>query len=266
VSDASAPSPPVSSFLQYGFRAVSGSMLRRSFHTLAVVRETLPATRVADDQPLIVYANHASWWDPLVAHYLCRHVFRPRQFYAPIDAEALRQYRVFAKLGFYGVQMNSAAGSAAFLKTSKAILATPGTSLWMTPEGRFVDVRDHTTPLAPGLAHLCSRLTRGTVLPLAMEYAFWEERLPECLLGFGQPLVIEATSGIDKAAWSERLTMQLRAAQRDLARLVVARSAEPFEPLLRGARGAGRTYDVFRRFRSGLRGERLPAQHGKKFQ
>jgi len=262
----SADVPAVSAFLQNGFHAFLGRMLRRSFHTLAGERETLANANVAADQPLIVFANHPSWWDPLVAHYVNRQLFAGRQFYAPIDAEALDQYRVFAKLGFFGVRLGSPTGSAAFLKTSRTILAMPGTALWMTPEGRFVDPRDTEQPLAPGLAHLCSRAETGVALPLAMEFAFWEERLPECLLRFGEPILIAEHAGLDKPAWAARLTASLRDNQQQLAKRVIARDATPFQELLRGSQGAGGMYERLRRLRGWLGGSKVAPQHGKQFQ
>ena len=48
----------------------------------------------------------------MIAHFLNRTLFPTRQFYAPIDADALQQYPVFGKLGFYGVNMDTTSGAA----------------------------------------------------------------------------------------------------------------------------------------------------------
>ncbi len=265
MSTATPDLPAVSSFLQNGFHRYLRGLLRKNFHTLAVAADTWTAAEVPSDQPLIVFANHPGWWDPLIAHWVCRHVLHDRQFYAPIDADALQQYRVLGKLGFYGLQTDTPTGIAAFLKTSRAILAAPGTSIWITPTGRFTDPRETDADFAPGLGHLCSRLDRGTLLPLAMEYPFWEERLPECFLRFGEPIVIEQQPPRDKRAWTHFLSDRLRDTQQKLAQLVIARDAEAFRPILRGGRGAGRVYDYFRRIRSWWTGHKLSPQHGKKF-
>ncbi len=45
----------------------------------------------------------------------------------------------------------------------------------------------------PGLAALVARLGACTLVPLAFEYTFWDERLPEILISCGQP--IEVTDG-----------------------------------------------------------------------
>jgi 1-acyl-sn-glycerol-3-phosphate acyltransferase len=256
--------PSIPGWFQGGFHAFLGPYLRRHFHSIAIANDGWQPSSLTGDEPLIVYGNHPSWWDPLIAHYLNLTQFKPRQFYAPIDAEALEQYKVFAKLGFYGVNLSSHRGAAAFLKQSLAILNHPRTSLWITPEGRFCDVRDFTAPLMPGLAHLCTKLDRGCVVPMALEFVFWEERLPECLIRFGQPLQVADCAGLEKSAWNERLTQNLRDAQQALTSDSIARDSHRFTPTMRGAVGAGGTYDMMRRIKSLLSGKKLRLEHGEK--
>lgn len=256
--------PAVPAWFQNGFHRFLPRFLKRHFHCIAVERESTP--RVDSGSPLIVYGNHPSWWDPLVAHYLNVRLFQGRQFFAPIDAKALEQYRVFAKLGFFGVELESTSGAGAFLKQSTAILHSPGTALWLTPEGRFADARDHQAELMPGLAHLCSRLEDGVAVPMALEYVFWDERLPVCLVKFGQPIQIQAHAQLSKPQWNELVTAQLRQTQASLADQSIARSSQPFDNLLKGKVGAGGFYDSFRRGKAWITGKPFRASHGEQFE
>lgn len=258
--------PSVSGWLQNGFHRFLKSFLKRHFHAIGVERDSRVDGSIHSDQPLIVYGNHPSWWDPLMAHYLNRTLFPRRQFFAPIDADALEQYKVFAKLGFYGVRMQTTSGAGAFLRQSLAILESGDTAIWMTPEGRFADVRDRNAALMPGLAHLCTRVGSGCVLPLALEYVFWEERLPVCLIAMGRPQFLADHPDRDKRQWNECLSIELRAAQDRLMQLAIARSSEPFDNLLRGKSGAGAMYDFFRRARFWSRGGNVRFHHGDQFE
>ncbi|MCC9656014.1 lysophospholipid acyltransferase family protein [Rhodopirellula halodulae] len=265
-------------WFQNGFHRFLHSYLRRNFHAIAIDRETRLREQFAaassdqaapqDDEslPLIVYSNHASWWDPLLAHFINERLLAPRQFYAPIDAEALQQYKVFEKLGFFGVQADSKQGAVQFLKTTEALFQRPHSALWITPEGRFADPRDHSAELMPGLSHLCSKLDRGWVIPLAMEYVFWDERLPMVLFRFGEVVAIPDASDWDKPRWSQELTTRLRTSQQRLAELSMARSSDPFENLLRGKRGASGLYDVARRLKAFASGKSFQASHGDQFE
>lgn len=270
------PQPPVEertpTWFINGFHAFLRPYLRRHFHVVAIHAETLPDARLAKSGPVIVYGNHPSWWDPLIAQFLCREFFREHIFRAPIDASALEQYSVFKKLGFYGIEMSSRRGAADFLRHSMEILQQPTGSIWMTPEGRFADVRDHQAELMPGLAHLCSRVSGpGHVLPLALEYAFWEEKLPACFVRFGQPIPFAATAeneaneSMDKGAWKELLRESLRANQKALASAVIARDPACFQVVLSGGRGAGVVYDTFRRLKCWVTRRPFQAAHGRKF-
>lgn len=251
--------------------------LRRHFHVVAVHRQALTEGVFDPEAAVVVYANHASWWDPMVALYVRRQLWKEHRFYAPIDAEMLARYRIFSRMGFYGVSTGSHRGAAEFLKRSAAIVQHPRTSIWLTPEGRFCDVRDTERPLMPGLSHLAA-LVEATELagpgrsrcvwlvPAAIEYAFWEERLPECLCWFGQPLRAawgERTA--DRAEWDAQLTAGLRSAQQQLAAASIARDASQFEVLLSGHSGTRSFYDIPRRLLSRLRRKPIQLQHGDKF-
>ena len=257
--------PPVSKWLQDGFHRFIRPMLRRHFHAIAIDQEGLPQLPNADRLPVIVYANHASWWDPLVSHFINRTLIPDRQFYAPMDADALQRYRVFAKLGFYGIEMQSSRGATEFLKRTRSILDHPNTAVWITPEGKFTDVRDHTSVLMPGLSHLCNQRETGSVLPLALEYVFWDERLPVCLAKFGQPIDVAEHVAYTKQQWADLLTLRLRQAQNELARRSIDRCSGPFENLLAGRSGGGFVYDSFRRAKSLLTGKSFRSSHGEQF-
>ncbi|MCD0462722.1 lysophospholipid acyltransferase family protein [Roseiconus lacunae] len=272
VTPSASLSKPSPGWFLAGFQRFLRRYLRRHFHAVAVT--TVGRERIAaiGNRPLIVYANHPSWWDPLIAHFLNETLLSPRHFFAPIDAQALQKYKVFEKLGFYGVQMSSKSGVVDFLNHSSAILDRHDAALWITPEGRFADARDHSVPLMPGLAHLCHKnATRGgdrqpvLALPLALEYVFWDERLPVCLANPGQ--LIDAASHSDwrKDDWKEVLQSRLRDAQAELADAAIARSSQPFENLLAGRRGAGWLYDGCRKLKAKLTGKPFEATHGEQF-
>ncbi len=265
-----APAP--AAWFQNGFHRFLDSYLKRHFHAIAVEREGESVwaeirAEMADDGsvPVIVYCNHPSWWDPMIAHFINRRLMSPRQFYAPIDAAALEKYKVLAKLGFFGVDLSSSRGAAEFLRTTATLLQRPATALWLTPEGRFADVRDHDAELMPGLAHLCSKLDRGFVVPLALEYVFWDERLPNCFLRFGDVVSLAEHRALSKSQWTDGLNARLRTNQAKLASLAVARAAEPFENLLRGKQGASGAYDLARRLKSWLSLRKFDSAHGDKF-
>ncbi len=95
----------------------------------------------------------------MLAIYMRSVLMPAHNLYAPIDRAALEQYKIFKSMGFYGVD-GSHRGAAEFLKRSLHILQKPGSSLWLTPEGKFCDPRQLDEPIQPGLAHLAYSIQR----------------------------------------------------------------------------------------------------------
>jgi 1-acyl-sn-glycerol-3-phosphate acyltransferase len=208
-----------------------------------------------------VVLNHPSWWDPLTCLALSE-LFVGRTHYVPIDAAALARYRFFAKLGFFGVEPGTVKGAAAFLRTGLAILARPRTMLWITGQGRFADPRERPVRLRPGIGHLARHLGRGTILPLALEYPFWDERLPEALAQFGKPIAI--VPGLSPAQYLSAVEVELQAAQDALASHARQRDPAAFETLLDGKVGIGGVYDWWRWFQCKITGKPFHPAHGEK--
>lgn len=256
--------PTITPWLFNGFYKFCRYYMRKHFHAVAVDRRAFATAPLDSNTPLICYANHPGWWDPIIAIHLCQSCFAGRRFYAPIDAEALKKYGIFAKLGFYGIDTHSLHGAANFLKVSRRILAEPNTSIWITPEGRFADPRDHEATLMPGLAHLALQNENVVLVPLAIEYVFWEERLPEALMRFGAPIPAKELQGLSKEECSTFLTTRLRETQHALAESAIARRSEDFEIQLSGKTGTFSFYDWFRSLRGKWRGQKVELQHGSK--
>jgi hypothetical protein len=231
-------------FTRYGAR-----YLARHFHAVRLARAFLPAGDALRGRPVVVCMSHPSWWDPMICFQLARWLFPERACYAPIEAAALTKYRFFARLGLFGIEPGTARGARRFLAVAQEVLARPATALWVTAGGGFADPRQRPVRLRPGLGHLLARMQDGVVLPLALEYPFWEERLPEALARFGEPLRIGAAPR-SPDAWTALLESRLEAAQDALAADALARDPERFETLVGGAAtGVGGVYDLWRRFR-----------------
>ena len=228
----------------------------RRFHAVRLSRTGLPQ---ATGGPLIVYSNHPSWWDPTLYILLCDMLFRGRAGYGPMDQDSLRQYGVLERMGVFGVAQNDRRGAAQFLQTCTAVLARPGTMLWITAEGAFTDVRIRPIRLRPGLAHLARRTPGVTILPLALDYPFWNESKPEALLRFGTPLYSSREGSVTE--WTQRLERALTETMDALAAESVTRNAALFTPLLQGVTGIGGVYDSWRRLRAVAAGRRFDPSH-----
>ncbi len=241
------------------FGAVMRRHMRRHFHAVRIARAGLP--RLPPGRAAIVYSNHPSWWDPALFIVLATTLLRGRKGYGPMDAAALERYRFMRRIGVFGIEPGGRRGAAAFLRTSAAILAEPDAMLWVTAEGAFADPRVRPVRLRPGTAHLMAHREGIVALPLALEYPFFAERLPEALCRFGEPLAGGDRGSV--ASWQARLEQHLTSTMDALAADAMTRDPSRFELVLRGRSGAGGIYDFVRRARAATRGERLAPGHGR---
>lgn len=242
---AQASAPVVSAWMLRSFEWYVRRYLQTHFDRVLLDRGGSEPSRLIGERPLVVYLNHASWWDPLIGLIIARTQFPQRQHFAPIDAKALEQFRFFSRLGFFGVEQQTRAGAAQFWSISTAVLQSHNAALWITPQAAFADPRVRPVHLAPGLARLASRLDGVTILPMAIEYPFWNERLPVALARFGEPLLSDTMISSDE--WQIRLSSALEETQDELAEFAMSRDFTRGTPVIRGRRRVSVFYDAWRR-------------------
>jgi 1-acyl-sn-glycerol-3-phosphate acyltransferase len=241
------------------FRIYVNWYLRRHFHAIRVAN----AGRIsAQAQPLILFANHASWWDPLTALVLAEVLLPHREHYAPMDATALGHYGIFRPMGFFPVDNGTGRGAAQLLRAGKQVLSRPGAVLWITPESQFQDVRTRPVVFRPGIGALMSRSSRLTCVPVAIEYVFWNERLPEILVNIGEPLEIADGGMEDARTWTNLTSYAMAATLDELAMLAMEREAGEFVTVLAGGDGIGGVYEVWKRFVCAVTGRTYYRDHG----
>jgi 1-acyl-sn-glycerol-3-phosphate acyltransferase len=212
--------------------------------------------------PLIVYINHSSWWDPLACIVVSRYLLPAASHYAPMEAAALKRYAFLRRLGLFPIESGSRLGAMHFLRAGQEILSTPNSVLWFTPEGRFTDIRTRPAIFRPGLAALVARLGACTLVPVALEYTFWDERLPEILVSCGQPIEISDARLESSEAWNDRLAVALNATQDELATLATLRDPAHFETILSGRVGISGVYEGWKRLLALLSGRVYQGSHG----
>lgn len=253
--------PEISPLLLSMFERYAGRHLAQGIHSVRLSQGQRPDPMAIRGKPLIVYFNHPSWWDPLVCLRLAEQFFPDRKNYAPMDASTLSKYRFFERLGFFGVELGSARGARRFLSVSQQVLAQPDSALWIAAEGQLTDSRVRPVRLRSGIGHLAVRVRQAVLLPVALEYPFWEERMPEALARFGEE-ISAGEAGLKAPDWTAVLETRLQTAMDSLAADSLARDPGRFDVLLGGTAGAGGVYDTWRRIKARFTGERPPAEPG----
>lgn len=252
--------PTISPMMWRWFTWYARRYVRRHFNAMRVCADT-PAPTFAG--PLVLCANHPSWWDPMCALAAAGLSFADRRHYAPIDAAMLEKYGLFRRLGFFGVEADSRRGAATFLRTAQRVCEQPDACLWVTVQGAFADPRKRPIELRPGVAHLMRRVPHATAfVPVAIEYPFWTEKGAEVLVRYGRPIV---SSVANRAASVNQLhaelTARLTRTMDELAAMAIERDPDRFTTLLRGGGGTNLMYDLWRRGKAMVTGRPYTARH-----
>ena len=254
--------PHVSAAVMKGFAAYSRRYVRRNFHGFRILKSGRPPHDSA--RPIVIYLNHAAWWDPLVCLLLSREFFPDRTSFAPIDSAMLKRYGFFKHLGFFGIEPQTQRGARTFLRTTHDLLASSRNAVWLTPQGRFMDVRERPLRLEEGLGALAMREPGAAFIPLAIEYVFWTEPRPEILVSFGEPIVPGADPARLAADWTRVFTDALETTQDELATRSCGRQAAEWITLNRGKSGVSGIYDAWRWSQARVHGEKFqPEHHGE---
>jgi hypothetical protein len=230
---------------------------------LDALRLPLWSTPPAADHPgpVVVYCNHPAWWDAALIIVLAGRLYPARSSRAPFDAAMLARYRIFERIGAFGVDLDSPRGAAQFLAAARSILAAPDGMLWITAQGRFADARARPLALRPGVGRLAEIAPDALFVPLALEYAFWDERGAEAFAAFGAGITGAELAALGRPQRLARLEADLAATLDRLSADVISREPARFRALVAGRKGVGGVYDLWRRLAARLTGRRFDPAH-----
>ncbi|SDA09421.1 1-acyl-sn-glycerol-3-phosphate acyltransferase [Methylobacterium sp. UNC378MF] len=210
---------------------------------------------------IVVYCNHPAWWDAALIIVLAGRLYPDRASRAPFDAAMLARYRIFERIGAFGVDLDSPRGAAQFLAAARSILAARDGMLWITAQGRFADARARPLALRAGVARLAEIAPDALFVPLAVEYAFWDERGAGAFAAFGSGIAGSELAALPRDQRLARLESDLTATLDRLSADVISREPGRFRTLLSGRKGVGGLYDLWRRLAARLTGRRFDPAH-----
>lgn len=144
----------------------------------------LPRTR---DAPLIIYANHPSWWDGYMMALLQQTLLpSPLKLFLMMDETQLRRFPFFSWCGAFSINLDERKQTLRSLHYITQILrnATPS-ALVIFPQGAIVPNDQRPLRIMPGMAHMVQQLGGAWLYPIAMRYEFRGEQHAEAFLRLG---------------------------------------------------------------------------------
>lgn len=187
------------------FRAYVRRRMRGSFDAVRV-RGAAQLLERLEQGPLMIAANHVSWWDALFLVLLDG--VEGIDAHCLMDSANLKQLPFFSWLGAVPLDRSRATRAKKDLELAARLLDRPGRVLIVFPQGRQVPAH---LPLrfASGVVHL-ARQTGVPVVPMALRYDYREEPIPELNVSIGPPVDVAEGNGTALARLEDAVAEQLR--------------------------------------------------------
>lgn len=225
------------------YQALVYGPTRRHFARVRL-RQAAPSP-ARNGPPVIVFANHCSWWDGYMVMLLNERVWG-LDAYVMIEEAQLARYSFFRLLGGFSVDRQNPRSAAASLAYSAAMLnEKPGRMLLIFPQGEILANDRRPLVFYSGIGHIARRVPDARFYPLALRYEFVGEQKPEAFLSVGAPLCFAGSAAGPKeitAMLARALTDELDALRDD----VTAYRFQSFTTLVSGAPGVNRVWDALR--------------------
>ena len=190
-----------------GFELVFRPWMRRRLRALHLtgLPESIPR-----DRPIVLAANHTSWWDGFVLREVQRALRPAARLYTVMRGDELRRFRVFGWMGALDVGPGSPRALLAALRFLRAERERdPSLAVAIFPQGRLWPASRRPLGFARGVATLSRLLAPATVLPVAIEYETFASPAPSAFGSVGTPIECRAT--LDLAALEGAVTRELEA-------------------------------------------------------
>jgi chlorobactene lauroyltransferase len=195
--------------------------------------------------PIIVCANHFSWWDGYIA-YLVEHYLK-LDGYLMMEEAQLRRYFFFTWAGCFSVNREHARSAMQSIQYAARLLKVrPGRLVWLFPQGEIVPNDRRPLTFFSGAAHL-ARLTCPSLLyPLASRIEYMAEQRPDLYISLGAPMMVTEEMSRE-AGFLKRCTHQLETgvtAELDQLRDdIIACRRDDFTLLMHGQASTNRIFD-----------------------
>lgn len=163
------------------FQIYNLNLLKRRFHSFRV----LGLDNFVNVNSSIIYANHSSWWDGLVAFEISKAL--KADSYIMMEEKQLRNLFLFRKLGAFSVVRENPRQAVKSLNYAINLLKEePFRTLWIFPQGEILPNDLRPLYFYNGLARIIERVRDCSTIPLAIRYEFLNEYKPEIFVKIGE--------------------------------------------------------------------------------
>jgi 1-acyl-sn-glycerol-3-phosphate acyltransferase len=187
------------------FSLYNRNLFQRRFHRFSVAGlENLVSRN--KQIPLILYANHSSWWDGLVAFEIGRKA--RLDHFVLMEEKQLKNLFLFKYLGAFSVVRETPREAVRSINYAVDLLKEKeNRALWIFPQGEILPNDIRPLRFFNGIGRIIEKLENCYVAPVAMRYEHLGNFKPEVLARIGRPE--EFGTVLDRKFLTEQLSEEL---------------------------------------------------------
>ena len=181
------------------FAVYNRNLLKRRFNSLRVDGlENLKAKSTRT--PLIIYANHSSWWDGLAAHHISQTA--QLDFFVMMEEKQLRNLKLFRKLGAFSVVRENPRQAVDSLNYAAKLLKSDSRrTLWIFPQGEILPNDTRPLDFFRGVLKIAAKAGECSIVSLAFRYEFLGAYKPDIFVKIGR--IENLTAAAEKSSRTE---------------------------------------------------------------
>lgn len=212
------------------FALYNRNLLKRRFNSLYVRNFTELKNR-NKNIPLIIYANHSSWWDGLVLF----EILNSREFdsFVMMEEKHLAKFKFFRKLGAFSVVRENIREAKKSIEYAAAILRSGNKkTLLIFPQGEILPNDHRPIKFFNGLSLIIEKLRECNIVPCSIRYEFLNEYKPEIFVKFGVLENVRFDKNFDRKGFTEILERSMTENLKILKSDIIKNELQGFQNIL----------------------------------
>lgn len=182
--------------------------------------------------PLIIFLNHSSWWDGLIAFEISHNL--KLESFIMMDEKQLKKLFLFRLLGAFSINKENPRQARNSLEYAVKILKKNNRHvLWIFPQGEILPNDKRPIYFYNGLSKIVQKFgTKIQMLPIAIRYEFTGNFKPEIFVKIGEIELFSVDNNFSGKKLTEKLSLELTKVLDSLKTEIVTQNFNNFENLI----------------------------------
>lgn len=180
--------------------------------------------------PLIIYCNHSSWWDGLVAFQIS---YKTKlDSFVMMEEKQLKKLFLFRKLGAFSVVREKPREALKSVNYAANLLQNDSSrTLWIFPQGEILPNDLRPIKFYSGLTKIIKNVEKCLVTSLSIRYEFLVEFKPQIFVKIEKPCMISLDQDFNKKQMTGKFANRLNENLADLKKDIIDQNLSNYKSI-----------------------------------